>query len=160
MSDIIGWSAARTARAIADGELSASEACEQHLAWMARVNPALNAITVDLSHTAREAAARADALQRAGKPLGALHGVPVTIKENVDQAGLPTPNGIPAFANLVAPDHSPVVRNLLDAGAIVIGRSNTPEFSFRITTDNPLRGRTLNPWTDAISCGGSSGGAG
>jgi amidase len=158
--DIIGWSAARTAQAIAAGELSSREATAQHLAWMARVNPALNAITLDLSEQARAAAERADQRQRSGAPLGPLHGVPVTIKENVDQAGLPTPNGIPAFAHLIAPDHSPVVRNLLDAGAIPIGRSNTPEFSFRIATDNPLRGRTRNPWTDAITCGGSSGGAG
>src|SRR5262249_8698497 len=109
---------------------------------------------------ARAAAERADAHLRSGAPIGPLHGIPVTIKENVDQVGLPTPNGIPAYTGLIASDDSPLVRNLLDAGAIVIGRTNTPEFSLRLTTDNPLRGRTKNPWTDAITCGGSSGGAG
>jgi amidase len=158
--DIIGKSAGATAAAILEGTISVQEVVEQHLAWMARVNPALNAVTVDLSDTARVAAERGDALLRSGATVGPLHGVPVTIKENIDQAGLPTTNGIPAYAEVIAPDDSPVVRNLLDAGAIVIGRSNTPEFSFRITTDNPLRGRTRNPWTDAITCGGSSGGAG
>jgi amidase len=158
--DVIGESAGATAAAIAERAVSVQDVIDQHLAWMARVNPALNAVTVDLSSAARVAAERADALLRSGAMLGPLHGVPVTIKENVDQAGLPTTNGIPAFGEVFAPEDSPVVRNLLDAGAIVIGRSNTPEFSFRITTDNPLRGRTKNPWTDAITCGGSSGGAG
>jgi amidase len=158
--DMIGRSVRATAAAIVDRSISVQEVIEHHLAWMARVNPALNAVTVDLSVAARATAERADAQLRSGGAVGALHGVPVTIKENVDQAGLPTPNGIPAYAGLIAPEDSPVVRNLLDAGAIVIGRSNTPEFSFRITTDNPLRGRTRNPWTDAITCGGSSGGAG
>lgn len=159
-TDMIGHSAAATAAAIAQRKISVTEVIEQHLDWLARVNPALNAVTVDLSTAARAAAERADEQLRSGASLGPLHGVPVTIKENVDQAGVATPNGIPAFAGLIAADDSPVVRNLLDAGAIVIGRNNTPEFSFRMTTDNPLRGRTKNPWTDAITCGGSSGGAG
>ena len=92
-------------------------------------------------------------------PVGPLHGIPVTIKENVDQAGLASPNGVPDFRNLIATQDSPFVTNLKAAGAIVIGRTNTPEFSFRGTTDNPLHGRTFNPWNDWASAGGSSGGA-
>ncbi|HCV20061.1 MAG TPA: amidase, partial [Gammaproteobacteria bacterium] len=88
-----------------------------------------------------------------------LHGVPVTIKSNIDVAGKPTPNGLPAFKDLIAPADSPVVSNLKKAGAIIIGRTNTPELSMRLTTDNPLHGRTFNPWHENASPGGSSGGA-
>src|SRR6185503_489817 len=95
-----------------------------------------------------------------GGPIGPLHGVPVTIKENVDQEGCATPNGVVAFKGVIAPADAPVVRNLRKAGAIIVGRTNTPELSMRATTDNPLRGRTKNPWDENTSPGGSSGGAG
>jgi amidase len=85
--------------------------------------------------------------------------VPVTIKVNVDQKGKATTNGVTAFADIIAPDDAPFVKNLTSAGAIVIGRTNTPEFSFRATTTNDLYGRTFNPWNDWASSGGSSGGA-
>ena len=91
---------------------------------------------------------------------GPLHGVPATIKENVDQQGKPTPNGLPALEKVIAPDDAPLVRNLKRAGAIIVGRTNTPELSMRATTDNPLHGRTRNPWHPDASPGGSSGGAG
>jgi amidase len=84
----------------------------------------------------------------------------VTIKVNIDQEGQATTNGLPAFANLIAPGDSPVVRNLRRAGAIIVGRTNTPEVSMRATTVNPLHGRTWNPWHSDASPGGSSGGAG
>jgi amidase len=92
-------------------------------------------------------------------PVGPLHGVPVTIKVNIDQTGRATTNGVAAFKDLIAPADSPFVTNLEQAGAVVIGRTNTPEFSMRGTTDNPLHGRTFNPWNDWASAGGSSGGA-
>src|SRR5262245_7071016 len=123
-------------------------------------NPALNAITVDCGEDALAEAERADAAIRRGEVLGELHGVPVTIKENVDQEGKATTNGIPAFADLIAPADAPVVANLRRAGAIIVGRTNVPELSMRVTTDNPLRGRTHNPWHAEASPGGSSGGAG
>src|SRR4029450_12815543 len=100
-----------------------------------------------------------DKVMRENGPIGPLHGVPVTIKENVDQKGCATPNGVVAFKDVIAPDDAPVVRNLRRAGAIVIGRTNTPEFSFRGTTVNELHGRTFNPWNTTASAGGSSGGA-
>ncbi len=84
----------------------------------------------------------------------------MTIKVNIDQEGQATTNGFPAFANLMAPADSPLVRNLRRAGAIVVGRTNTPELSMRATTVNPLHGRTWNPWNSEASAGGSSGGAG
>ena len=127
---------------------------------MRDVNPKLNAVVVDLSEEALKAAKAADNARTKKTELGPLHGVPITIKENVDYEGRPNPNGVAAQMNIIAPSDAPVVRNLKKAGAIVIGLTNTPEFSFRGFTDNPLHGLTLNPWDPDITCGGSSGGAG
>jgi amidase len=124
------------------------------------MNGALNAIVYDYTDEALAEARRADDDLAAGRVRGPLHGVPVTIKENVDQQGKPTPNGLPALERLIAPDDAPLVRNLKRAGAIIVGRTNTPELSMRATTDNPLHGRTKNPWHPDASPGGSSGGAG
>lgn len=154
------WSAVDTAAAIRTGAISAVETVEAHLERMRAVNPRLNAVVVDLSEEALKAAHAADKQRAKGGELGLLHGVPVTIKENVDYEGRPNFNGVPANKDLVAPSDSPVVRNLKKAGAIVLGLTNTPEFSFRGFTDNPLHGLTLNPWDPNITCGGSSGGAG
>jgi amidase len=114
----------------------------------------------DYTEEALAEARRADDELAAGRVRGVLHGVPVTIKENVDQRGTPTPNGLAALEKVIAPDDAPLVRNLRSAGAIIVGRTNTPELSMRATTDNPLHGRTLNPWHPEASPGGSSGGAG
>lgn len=147
------------ATAIAARRFSSREVLESCLARMAAVNPQLNAVTADLSDRARAAADRADNAVARGETLGPLHGVPVLIKENVDQAGCATTNGVVAFRDLIAAEDSPVVANLKAAGAIVLGRTNTPAFSFRLDTDNDLRGRTLSPWSEAHTPGGSSGGA-
>ena len=153
------WSAVDLAAAIRRREISCVEATRAALERMHAANPRVNAVTVDLSKDALEAAARADAVVASGVRLGALHGVPVTVKENVDQAGQSTPNGLPAYKDLIATSDAPVVANLRKAGAIIIGRTNTPEFSYRWFTDNPLRGLTKNPWSEAHTPGGSSGGA-
>lgn len=153
------WDAARMAAGIASRAVSAREAVEACVARMRAVDGALNAVTVDLSERALAAADRADAAVKRGDALGPLHGVPVTIKENVDQRGCATTNGVVAFRDAIAPDDSPVVANLLAAGAIPIGRTNTPAFSFRLDTVNDLRGRTHNPWKRGVTPGGSSGGA-
>jgi amidase len=142
------------------GDLSAEDAIGASLARMEAVNPALNAVVEDLSTEARARARDLDKARAAGATPGPLHGVPVTIKINVDQAGHATSNGVVALKDLIAPADAPVVENLQKAGAVVIGRTNTPEFSFRADTDNPLHGRTHNPWGRHISAGGSSGGAG
>ncbi|MEO9782034.1 MAG: amidase family protein [Sedimentitalea sp.] len=140
-------------------ELTAAEVTAAAITRMHDQNPTLNAVVEDLSDEAMDRARALDADLASGKPTGPLHGVPVTIKVNVDQKGHATTNGVTAFANEIAPDDAPVVANLLRAGAVVIGRTNTPEFSFRADTDNPLHGRTNNPWGDHVSPGGSSGGA-
>lgn len=153
-------SATEQAEGIRAGTFSATEVVSDAIARMDDANPALNAVTMDLRESALEAAAAADAQRSSGDAqLGPLHGVPVTIKENIDQQGAPNTNGLPALAQHAAPADSPVVANLRKAGAVIIGRTNTPEFSYRWFTDNPLRGRTLNPWHPDVTPGGSSGGA-
>lgn len=151
------WTASDVALATSNGSLSATEATKAAIARMEAANPALKAVVESLADEAR---AEAAALDRSTAPKGPLHGVPVTIKINVDQKGHATSNGVTAFKDVIAPEDAPVVRNLKAAGAVVIGRTNTPEFSFRADTDNPLFGRTHNPWGPHISAGGSSGGAG
>ncbi len=143
-----------------NGDLSAEDAVASSISRMNAVNPDLNAVVEDLSQQALQRARDLDQARAAGAPTGPLHGVPVTIKINVDQKGHATTNGVVALKDVIAPDDAPVVSNLQNAGAIVIGRTNTPEFSFRADTDNPLYGRTHNPWGRHISAGGSSGGAG
>ena len=157
--DIWRWSAIRIATAIRRCDISAREALESCLGRMAAVNPKLNAVTVDLSTSAREAADRADAAVASGDELGALHGVPVTVKENVDQQGSATTNGVVGFQSIVAREDSPIVANWRRAGAVILGRTNTPAFSFRLDTVNDLRGRTYSPWSQTHTPGGSSGGA-
>ncbi len=150
------WSAAETARRIRAREIGAVEVVTAHLDRMRAANPAVNAVVVELREQALGAAKTADR----GNASGPLHGVPVTVKINVDLAGQANSNGVPAFRDNIATEDSPVVANLRNAGAIIIGMTNTPEFSMRGFTDNPLHGLTLNPWDKSITCGGSSGGAG
>jgi len=153
------WSAVDTAAAIRRGDITCVQAVEAAAARLAEANPGVNAVTLDLTEEALTQAKQADAVAASGVAIGPLHGVPITIKENVDQAGVTNPNGLPAFENLVADEDAPLVANLRQAGAIIIGRTNTPEFSYRWFTDNPLRGKTLNPWDPGVTPGGSSGGA-
>ncbi len=157
--DLWGRSAVELAELIRTRKVTCVEVMESVLGRIAEHNHRINAIVLDCSEDAMRAAVQRDRDIDHGVPLGPLHGVPVTIKENIDVEGQATPNGLPAFANLIAEEDAPVVRNLLEAGAIIVGRTNTPELSMRATTDNPLRGRTFNPWDDSASPGGSSGGA-
>lgn len=162
MSDQDLWrlSAAQTAAHTIAGNITAESAIAAAISRMHAVNPALNAVVEDLSTQAMTRARALDRARASGVAPGPLHGVPITIKVNVDQAGHATTNGVPARKDLIAPADAPIVANLQNAGAVVIGRTNTPEFSFRADTDNPLYGRTHNPWGPHVSPGGSSGGAG
>ncbi|MEM9550633.1 MAG: amidase family protein [Pseudomonadota bacterium] len=141
-------------------EVSARECVDSALDRLDAVNPDLNAVVEPLADDARAAADEMDSAVARGADPGPLFGVPITIKVNVDQKGHATTNGVAALKDNIAPADAPIVENLQRAGAIVIGRTNTPEFSFRADTDNPLHGRTHNPWGKHISPGGSSGGAG
>src|SRR5687768_8596493 len=142
------------------GKVSAREAVTSHLERLHAVNPRLNAVVRTLDAQALAEADAADRALRAGDAIGSLHGLPVTTKVNSDQAGLLTDNGVEAYRDLIASKDSPQVGSLRRAGAIVIGRTNTPAFSMRGQTENVLHGRTLNPWNPAYTRGGSSGGAG
>ncbi|OKO81076.1 amidase family protein [Bradyrhizobium sp. AS23.2] len=156
------WSAVETAAAIRKREVSSEEVTRTHLDHMHETNPGLNAVVVDLGAEALTAAQAADeALAKSnGGDIGPLHGVPVTIKINIDVEGQANSNGVVDFKDNIAPGDSPVTANLRKAGAIIIGLTNTPEFSLRGFTDNPLHGLTRNPWNPEVTCGGSSGGAG
>ncbi len=153
-------SAVQIATGVRTGDWSAKEVLDSVYARVDALNPHLNAIVEQDRDQAYAAAAAADQRVADGTALGALHGVPVTIKINVDVEGQPNSNGIQAFKEIIAPAHAPIVKNLVDAGAVIIGMTNTPEFSMRGTTDNPLYGLTRNPWGERLSPGGSSGGAG
>lgn len=155
MSDDL-WkkSASELAALIKSKQVSSREVVESHLARIQAVNKKVNAITVVLAESALEAADAADKTT----PSGPLHGVPFTIKENIDCVGSPTTQGVPLMADAMPPIDSPVVARMKKAGAIPLARTNLPEMGLRITTDNPLRGRTLNPWNADRTAGGSSGG--
>lgn len=141
------------------GEVSAVEIAESALDRLARVNPSINAVVQEMPGEALAAAAEIDEKISRGEDPGPLAGVPVTTKENVDQAGFPTTNGLRIQRNLVAEQDNPSVANLRKAGAVFIGRTNTPAFSLRWFTRNSLHGATHNPRNPAITPGGSSGGA-
>src|SRR3954467_7234286 len=153
------WSATELARAIRDRDISAREATQSALERVHSVNPKLNAIVDLMAEEALAAADGADAAAGRGELFGPLHGVPVTLKINVDVAGRATTNGVVAFKDRIARDDSPVVASWRRAGAIFIGRTNVPAFSTRYFTDCELHGRTLNPWDPRRTPGGSSGGA-
>ena len=139
--------------------VSALDATRSTLTRIAEVNPRVNALPVVMADAALAAAGAADQAQSRGDALGALHGVPVTIKINVDVKGGATTDGAVAFKDNIAANDSPLVESLRDAGAIIVGRSNAPAFSLRWFSDNELHGRTLNPFDAAVTPGGSSGGA-
>jgi amidase len=150
------WSGCELAQAVRTRRISSREAVESCLERVDRVNPHLNAL-IELSR--EEALASADAAVASGKPLGPLHGVPTSLKVNSDQAGHATTNGVVAFRENIASVDGPQAQKLREAGAVFVGRNNTPAFSFRWFTNNDVHGRTLNPWHPGRTPGGSSGGA-
>lgn len=152
-------SAVETVAAIRARQVTARDVTEAALARIDVVNPAINAVVARTDEEALTAADVIDTALARGEEAGPMMGVPITIKENVDQKGYPTTNGLRVQKDLVAPDDSPVVRNLRRAGAIIVGRTNTPAFSLRWFTRNSLHGHTKNPHNPAITPGGSSGGA-
>lgn len=154
------WSlpARRLAELIADRSVSSAEVVRSHLDRIDQVNPRLNAIVRRLDESALDLAARADRDLAAGRVHGPLHGVPFTVKENIDVAGTPTTNSLVALAEAMAHRDAPVVERMRAAGGIPIGRTNLPEMGLRIHTDSALHGLTRNPWNSTRTAGGSSGG--
>ena len=159
MHELNQKSAGELADLIQKKEVSSQEVVKAHLDRIHEVNPKINAVTIVLEESALKMAKEADnASDEDRKRL--FHGVPITIKENIDFVGTPTTNGLPFLAESMPPRNSPLVDRMLNAGAIPIGRTNMPEMGMRLDTDNPLRGRTFNPWNKEKTPGGSSGGEG
>jgi amidase len=141
-------------------KVSAKEAAVAALKRLDAVNPAINAVVDHRPDDVLSQAAEVDAAVARGEDAGPLAGVPVTIKVNIDQAGFATTNGLKMQAALIARDNNPVVDNLRKAGAVILGRTNCPAFSYRWFTTNLVHGNTKNPRDPSITPGGSSGGAG
>ncbi len=147
------------AHAVATGLVSSREVVQSCLARIDAVNARLNALVEVRPDEALSMADEADRRRSAGEELGPLHGVPVSIKVNSDQAGYATTQGVSAFQDAMANEDSPHVASLRRAGAVLMGRSNSPAFAYRWFTNNDLHGSTLNPWDASRTPGGSSGGA-
>ncbi len=160
MQDLWRLSATDLAALIKSKKVSAREAATAALARLDAVNPKLNAV---VDHKPAEVLAEATAIDAKiarGEDAGILAGVPVTVKVNIDQAGFATTNGLKIQKDAIAKDNSPVIDNLRKAGAVILGRTNCPAFSYRWFTTNLVHGDTKNPRDPAITPGGSSGGAG
>jgi amidase len=147
------------ARQLRSGQLSARELLGAFLARIHRVNPQLNAIVTLAEEQAAAAAEAADEAAARGETLGVLHGLPVAVKDLADTAGIRTTYGSPLYASHVPATDAPHVALLKAAGAIVIGKTNTPEFGAGSQTFNAVFGVTRNPWDTRMTPGGSSGGA-
>jgi amidase len=158
MTELWRRSAKELAALIANKKVSSVEVIDAHLARIKAVNQTVNAIVRVMADDARAAAIDADRKTASGEPLGPLHGVPFTVKENIDMAGLPTTWGVPALTKAVVPLDAPVVERMRQAGAIPIARTNLPDMALRMHTDSSLYGLTRNPWNLERTAGGSSGG--
>jgi len=146
------------AEAIRAREITCTDAVRSHLLRIDEVNPLVNAVTVKLAERAFAMAELADKRLERGEHVGRLHGVPFTIKENIDLAGTATTSGMVAGKDAISPVDAPHIARLLKSGAIPIARTNLSEMAMRPHTSNQLHGTTLNPWSPALTCGGSSGG--
>jgi fatty acid amide hydrolase len=156
--ELRGLGAAGLARAIAAGRVSAREAVEAHVRRIEETSSYLNAVVVPRFEEAGGEAAAADDRQARGEPLGPLHGVPITVKESFFLAGTPSTAGLPGRRGHRADADAPLVARLRRAGAIVLGKTNVPQMLLDIESDNPVYGRTRNPWDLDRSPAGSSGG--
>jgi len=152
-------SATELLRAMARGDLTSSALLAQQLQRIEALNPRLNAIVTLDAERARARAAQADAARAAGQSWGPLHGLPMTIKDSYETAGLRTTSGAPPLAAHVPLHDAVAVARLRGAGAIIVGKSNLPTFAMDVQSFNPVFGSTNNPWDLARSPGGSSGGA-
>lgn len=159
-TELWGLGAGELAAAIREKRVSSREAVQAHLDRIEAVGPRVNAVVRVLGDEALRAAGEADRRLGSGEDVGPLHGVPITVKENVDVAGSATTQGVAIFAEAVPEIDAPHVAQLRGAGAIPIGRTNLPDFALRWHTDNAVHGPTRNPWDASRTAGGSSGGEG
>jgi len=160
MQDLWRLSAKDIAALIRSKKVSAKEAASAALARLDAVNPSINAV---VDHRPADVLAQAGAIDTAiagNEDMGPLGGVPVTVKVNIDQEGFATTNGLKLQRDVIAATNSPVIDNLGKAGAVILGRTNCPAFSYRWFTTNLIHGDTKNPRDPGTTPGGSSGGAG
>ncbi len=151
--------ATEQARALRTGACSARELVAAHLERIERVDPLVNAIVTRTPERALAAADEADRRRARGEPLPPLHGLPIAHKDLQDTAGVRTTYGSPSYRDHIPAADSLMVERMREAGAILVGKTNTPEWGAGSHTDNRVFGPTLNPWDTARSAGGSSGGA-
>ena len=156
-SNIFFSDAGRLAELVRTREISPVEVMQAHLDRVAAVNPRLNAIVTVADGALRDAKAAETAVLR-GEALGPLHGVPFTVKDSIDTAGVPTQRASPIFKGRVPDTDAASVARMKQAGAILLAKTNLPEFSYSTETDNLLTGRSNNPWNVERTPGGSSGG--
>jgi amidase len=159
MQDLWRLPAKDIAALIRSKKVSAKEAASAALARLDAVNPSINAV---VDHRPADVLAQAGAIDAAiagNEDLGPLAGVPVTVKVNIDQAGFASTNGLKLQRDVIAATNSPVIDNLRKAGAVILGRTNCPAFSYRWFTTNLIHGDTKNPRDASVTPGGSSGGA-
>jgi aspartyl-tRNA(Asn)/glutamyl-tRNA(Gln) amidotransferase subunit A len=159
LADLAFASAAELAALVARKGISPVELVEDTLARIEATQPSINAFITICAEEARAAAWEAEAAVMLGDPLPPLHGVPFAVKDLVNTAGVHTTFGSVALADNVPAADSPSVARLKAAGAILVGKTTTPEFGHKCFTEAPLFGRTANPWDLSRTCGGSSGGA-
>jgi Asp-tRNA(Asn)/Glu-tRNA(Gln) amidotransferase A subunit family amidase len=158
MNDLTFFRAVDMARYIREKKISPIELAEAHLERIGRLNPQLNAFVEVQPERVRREACEAESAVMSGKTPGPLHGVPISIKSSIEVAGMKCEAGTRLRAGIVAKQDAPLVARLRNAGAIVLGSTNTPELLMAWETDNLLYGRTNNPWDLARTAGGSSGG--
>lgn len=158
MDKIIYLSAKALAQAIRKKEISSEEVVEAYLNRIEEVNPKLNAIVQLQANEAREHARKADAALALGVPIGPLHGVPITIKDNAETKGMISTSGTKGRLSFVPDQDATIVARMRAAGAIILGKTNLPEFALAFESDNLIYGRTLNPYDLSRTPGGSSGG--
>jgi amidase len=160
MNELLSLSASALAQAIRAKKVTAKEVVEAHLQRIAEVNPALNAVVQLAGERALDEARAADLALLKGEKIGPLHGVPMTIKDSLDTAGVISTGATTGRASFIPRQDATVVARLRAAGAILLGKTNTPELTLAGETDNLVYGRTNNPYDLSRTPGGSSGGAG
>jgi amidase len=160
MEDLWRLPATDVAAAVKSKKVSATEVAKSALARLDAVNPAINAVVDHRPEDVLAQAASIDAAITRNEPMGPLAGVPVTVKANIDQEGYANTNGLKLQRDNIARDNSPVIDNLRKSGAVILGRTNCPAFSYRWFTTNLVHGDTKNPRDPGTTPGGSSGGAG
>lgn len=159
MKELAGYSAAKLVKALKKKQISSLELLEFYFERYGRLNPEINAIVATDFENARKKAKAADNAIARGEAIGALHGLPMTLKDNIEVTGMPTTYGRPEFKDFVPFQNSDVAQALIDAGAIIFGKTNLPFGAMDTQSFNDIYGQTNNPWDVTRTPGGSSGGA-